>query len=188
MVLCLTAAAASAQMIRFGVKGGITMLSTDVKASVNSSERWEALKSKNVGWNAGLMARLNIPLTNVYVQPELIYSHASYKLTDNSGNSEKLKYGNIEIPVMLGFKVLFLNANVGPTFTVATMSDGDFYKIDRPDVGFQAGLGVTIKKITLDVRYHGYFSKKWKEIDFGDVTDKLQARDGYWGVSLGYFF
>lgn len=187
-VLCLTASTASAQMIRFGVKGGLTMLSTDVKGYLAMDDSpLSQFKSKDVGWNLGLMARVNLPLTNLYVQPELIYNHAAYEMVEEDGGSEKLKYGNIELPVLLGFKVLFLRANVGPVFTLGTLNSGNF-DVKRPDVGFQAGLGVTIKKITLDVRYHGYFEKKWKELTMDRVQDKLKANDGYWGVSLGYFF
>ena len=189
-VLCLTTIAASAQMVRFGVKGGITMLSTDVKgvASAGEGHRWTEFKSKDAGWNLGVMARINLPLTNLYVQPELIYNHAAYKIFDTDGKSAKLRYGNVELPVLLGFKILFLRANVGPTFTLATVDKNDVYEVKRPDVGFQAGLGATLGKITLDVRYHGYFAKKWKDINFNDITDKLKANDGYWGISLGYFF
>lgn len=189
-VLCLTTVTASAQMVRFGVKGGITMLSTDVKGVANSGQgnQWNEFKSKDAGWNLGLMARINIPLTNLYVQPELVYNHAAYQMFNANGTSEKLKYGNIELPVLLGFKILFLRANVGPTFTLAHMNDGDLFEVKRPDVGFQAGLGLTLKKVTLDVRYHGYFNKAWKDLNVSDVTSKLKANDGYWGVSLGYFF
>ena len=188
VVLCMVATTASAQLIRFGVKGGITMLSTDVKGVAGSDNRWTEFKSKDMGWNLGVMARINLPLTNLYVQPELLYNHAAYKVFDTSGKSAKLRYGNIELPVLLGFKILFLRANIGPTFTLATIDKNDVYKVERPDVGFQAGLGATIKNITIDVRYHGYFNKKWKDINFTDVGDKLKANDGYWGLSLGYFF
>jgi len=186
-VLCLTAGTASAQLLRFGVKGGLTMLSTDVKGVANSSSQWTDFKSRDMGWNLGVMARINLPLTNLYVQPELVYNHAAYKIFDTSGKSAKVRYGNVELPVLLGFKILFLRANLGPTFTLATADKNDVYKVDRPDIGFQAGLGVTIKNITLDVRYHGYFNKTRKEINFGDIKDKIKANDGYWGISLGYF-
>ncbi len=148
---------------------------------------WDEFKSKDMGWQAGLMARINLPLTNLYVQPELMYNHAAYQLF-NGGEREKLSYGTIELPVLLGFKILFLRANVGPTFTLANITGGDIYTIETPDVGFQAGLGVTIKKVTIDLRYQGYFAKKWKDIDLGDITRKLKANDGYMSVSLGYFF
>lgn len=188
-LLSLTAATASSQMIRLGVKGGLTMLSTDIDDVTNSSgSQWTEFKSKNMGWNLGLMARVNIPLTGLYVQPELIYNHAAYRMFDTSGKSSKIKYANIELPVLLGFKILFLRANVGPTFTLATIDDGDLFKVERPDVGFQAGLGVTVKKFAIDVRYHGYFNKAWNDIKISDVGNKIKANDGYWGVSLGYFF
>ena len=189
-VLSLTAATASAQLVRLGAKAGLTMLSTDVKGVSNAAQgtRWDQFKSKNIGWQAGLMARINLPLTNLYVQPELMYNHATYQLLKTGGESEKLNYANIELPVLLGFKLLFLRANVGPTFTLANITGGDVYTIKTPDVGFQAGLGVTVKKVTIDLRYQGYFAKKWKDIDLSDVAQKLKANDGYLNLSLGYFF
>ena len=187
--LALLAASAQAQMLKIGAKAGVTMLATDVK-DVNAvqNDRWDEFKSKEMGWQAGLMARVGVPLTGLYVQPELMYNHASYQVSKAGGGSEKLSYGNIEMPVLLGFKLLFLNAHVGPTFTLAEMNGDDIYKVSTPDVGFQAGLGLTLKKVTLDLRYQGYFEKKWKEIDLSDVTQKLKANDGYWALSLGFFF
>ena len=186
-LLCLTAGTASAQLLRFGVKGGVTMLSTDVKAAASSSSAWSEFKSKDAGWNLGVMARINIPLSGLYIQPELVYNHAAYEMRNlGSGGTEKLKYGNFELPVLLGFKILFLRANVGPTFTLSHMSSGDF-DVKRPDIGFQAGLGVTLGKFTADVRYHGYFNKNWKDLKISDVSQTLKANEGYWGISLGYF-
>ena len=189
-VLCLTAATASAQLVRFGVKGGLSMHSTDIKGDwlVGGDQIIDAnMKSKNVGYHFGIMSRISIPLTGLYVQPELVYNHAAYKL--EIGNTETVKYNNIELPVLLGFKILFLRLQAGPTFTLGSFnSDGDIFDIKRPDVGFQAGLGLTIKNITLDVRYQGYFEKKWKDIHFEDLGNKFKANDGFWNVSLGYFF
>ncbi len=205
-VLALTATAATAQPIRLGVKAGLSMLSTDVagvrgvagnhSVAKGDHDPWNEFKSKDVGWNAGLMARINLPLTNLYVQPELTYNHGSYEFTQSipvSGVTpgpvtEKISHGTLELPVLLGFKVLFLNAHVGPTFTLASFTGGDVYKIATPDVGFQAGLGLTLKKVTLDVRYQGYFAKKWKDVGLYDVTQKLKANDGYLNLSVGYFF
>jgi hypothetical protein len=196
-VFSLTATAATAQPIRLGVKAGLTMLSTDVKGEGAISDSWNEFRSKDIGWNVGLMARINLPLTNLYVQPELLYNHANYRFTQKnplfSGSTgqtvtERLTHGTIELPVLLGFKVLFLNAQLGPTFTLANLTDGEVYKIKTADVGFQAGLGLTLKKVTIDLRYQGYFAKKWNDIGLFDVTQKLKANDGYLGLSVGYFF
>ncbi|MDR0955160.1 MAG: PorT family protein [Rikenellaceae bacterium] len=189
-VLTLTTATASAQLFRLGVKGGVSMLATDVKAvsDAGQSDQWDEFKSKGLGWNAGLMARINVPLIGLYVQPELLYNHATYQMFDKSGKSTDVDYGNIELPVLVGFKFLFLRVNAGPTFTLANIEGSDVLAIEKPSVGFQAGVGLGLKKFTLDVRYQGYFDKEWGDIKFDDVTDKLKTNDGYWGVSLGYFF
>lgn len=189
--LALTAAA-SAQPIRLGLKAGMSMHSTDIGAAQavwqGQPNAWSDFASKDIGWHAGLMARINLPLTGLYVQPELLYNHTSYELARDAGGTEKLTHGTIELPVLLGFKVLMLNANVGPTFTLANITGGDIYTIESPSVGWQAGLGVTLKDLAIDVRYQGYFEKRWKEIGAGDVVDQLKANGGYWNVSLGYFF
>lgn len=189
VILLLTVSAASAQMIRLGAKAGLSMLATDVRSGeASDGNLYDEFKSKDIGWHAGLMARIKLPLTNLHVQPELLYTHATYQLLEADGSSEKLTSGNIELPVLLGFKVLFLNAHVGPTFTLANMTGGEVYTIETPDVGFQAGVGLTLKRVTLDLRYQGYFAKKWKDLDLGDVTRQLKANDGYFNLSVGYFF
>ncbi|MCD8186191.1 MAG: PorT family protein [Rikenellaceae bacterium] len=189
-VLAAAATAVSAQPIRFGAKFGITMLSTDIKGAQydGASRMQDEFESKNVGWNLGFFSRIEIPMTAMYVQPELVYNHAAYRLRTGDGSGQTVRYGNIELPVLVGFKILFLRANLGPTFTLATINTSGDYDVKRPDMGYQAGLGLTYFNLTIDVRYHGNFNNKWKFNTISDNIQKLKANEGYWGLSLGYFF
>lgn len=187
--MTLTATAASAQPLRLGVKGGLTSLSTDINGRVgDNNNQFAELTSKSVGWQLGFMGRVSIPLTNIYIQPELMFNHAGYTYRPEDERKSNISYNNIELPVLLGFKILFLNAHIGPVFTLGTFENHDIYKIKRPDFGFQAGLGFTYHQLTFDIRHHGYFSKNWKNVNFSDINDKVKANEGYWSFSFGYFF
>lgn len=183
------ATVATAQPIRLGVKGGLSFLSTDIGGKVgDGSDKLATLESKTVGWQLGLMGRFSIPMTGVYLQPELIFNHAGYDYRPEGDKKKNISYNNIELPVLLGFKVLFMNAHFGPTFTLGTFDNNDLYQIKRPDVGFQFGLGLTFSQITLDIRHQTYFKSNWKNLNFSEVHDKIKANEGYWTFSVGYFF
>ncbi len=184
IISLLFAGTLAAQPLQFGVKAGLTMLSTDVRSWNDAREK---LKANDVGFTAGIMARLNLPVPGLYVQPELIWNNARYKITDSEGKKTKEAYNNLELPVLVGFKLLFFRANVGPVFNLKTFEKGsNNYDIHRPDIGYQAGFGVTLRKFEVDFRYHGYFGKSTKGFSAEHLNDKIKVKNSYLSLTLGF--
>ena len=182
--MCLAALNAGAQ-VRFGAKAGVSLLSADVRSV---SDGISKVKSKDAGFSFGVMSRIQVPIVGVFVQPELMYNHAQYTITSSAGMPTKANYNNIEAPVMVGWKFLFLDMYAGPVFNLGTFGSGDV-KVYHPNMGWQAGLGLSLFRILqVDARYHGYFSGRFNKFSIDGNVGKVKVTDGMWLVTVGHFF
>lgn len=182
------AGSALSQPIRLGVKAGVSTLNTDIR---NIHDVRRELKSRDVGFTAGIMMRLSVPFTGIYAQPELMYNYARYDFIYEDGSRSKLSYHNIELPVLFGYKILIFRANVGPVFNLKTFNKGsNYFDVYRPDVGYIAGVGATLWKFDIDLRYHGYFQKTVKHRDLNDVhlNDDMKVNNGMITLTVGTYF
>ena len=193
IVLALTASTAYGQFFTIGPKIGISSSSIKVKdvesiASGNSS----------VGFHAGLFSRITI--AGFYVQPELTFTSAGGEIKySDSGNGNldqitELTYNKLDVPVMLGMRFAkFLRINAGPSFSLILSEDArnkgtvDEVKSNYKNatVGYQAGVGLDIGKITLDLRYEGGLSKLGDEINIANESFATDMRNNLWLFSLG---
>jgi len=140
----------------------------------------------------GAFARLG---KKVYLQPELLFMKRNGKLTDESASENQiaLKINTIDLPLMLGIKVLDLKAaNVrimaGPVASFVinktitsenwdeTITKDDFNNMNW---GLQFGAGVDVLFLTLDVRY---------EIGLNDVSklENFSLKNNMFTVGLGW--
>jgi len=85
-------------------------------------------------------------------------------------------FTNLDIPVMLGFDVLFLEAKIGPVAHLHLNSASDLFDIDGYDdrfdtatYGFRAGIGIDWGDINFGLEYEGNFSKFGEHITIGDT-------------------
>lgn len=117
------------------------------------------------GFNFGAFARLG---TKVYLQPELLYCIKKGQSTSGAAN-QKLDLKTIQVPVLLGFKLIDLKlasirAFTGPAMSIvmnnssitysgvtAGLYDTKNFKNNIWD--WQLGAGVDVGMITFDVRY-----------------------------------
>lgn len=175
--------------VKFGVKVGIQTQSLDMVKSQFSTP----LSAKNTfGYQIGLMSRLS--LASVYLQPELVYAHNGFDL-EGAATTQRLAVNTLEVPVLVGIKVLFLRFFAGPSFNLLTETKN---KSDRPSinssffksaVGYQIGAGVELGGLNVDLRYGGQFKAPVQTIstDFVpwfNVKTKMNA----WQINVGYFF
>lgn len=154
-VLMLLASSAFAQIpgISFGPKIALNFS----KFSTNYDEVEASMKP---GFDLGLFARFG---NKLYLQPELTYSFQSSKIkniADEMANFS-LKTSTLDVPVLIGYKLLDLGAGnlrafAGPNFSFVLGDNFDeFGNAASFNVGGQAGLGIDLLKLTIDVRY-GY--------------------------------
>lgn len=153
--------------IRFGVKAGIQTQSLKMQCM-----NWNELsKSNNFGYQLVVMAQ--VPLGPVYLQPEIFYSSARFKLQGDLLNpdgtmaesdvSAKYSVNTVQLPVLVGIKLLFLRVFAGPSFNLLTDTSNKSGKegvsfnssVTKSAVAFQVGAGVEIGKFNIDIRYDG---------------------------------
>ena len=150
-----------------GIKGGInsSKITTD---NYTGDYTFNNFKSDaKSGYNVGAFARLG---TKIYLQPELLYCVRNSQSTDATGTaSQSVKLKTIQVPILLGFKLIDLKlasirAFTGPAMSFpmssskvtydgisAGITDTKNYKNNIWD--WQLGAGVDVGMITLDCRY-----------------------------------
>jgi hypothetical protein len=156
----------------------------------------DSIKSSfSSGFHVGAFARIG---KKVYLQPELYYTLQGSVLTSNLSNwKQKITIGTLDIPVLVGFKIINLKAinwrimvgpmasfivnskinNVNSAINPVTSAD-----LKKTNWYIQAGTGVDFLFLTLDLRYQLGLNKM--------ITDAAKATfnasNNLWVVSLGF--
>lgn len=193
--------AANAQL-KFGVKGGVnsSYIKMDDIISVSGGEKYslEGIKSGTVGFHAGLMTR--VTFFGVFIQPELYFSSTGgeVEVTDlitQDVSIRKMEFKKLDIPVLVGFKFGPARINAGPVASIIIDSKADLIekagyeeKIKGATFGYQAGVGIDILSISLDVRYEGNLSKLGEGVNIGGNDFEFDSRNPQFIFSLGIFF
>lgn len=170
-------------------------ISAGIKGGINSG--WAAPRPGNedteskIGWGFGGFLRAGIPLVGLHVQPELLVTQRGAKFSEN-GETNTYTLTNIDVPVMLGksFAAGLIHIQAGPEFSLVlndkfeTEAGGLTVESD-PNInssllGWQAGIGVNIPKITIDLRYQGTFSNL--------TEDNANYRPNAVWLTVGYKF
>jgi hypothetical protein len=150
-----------------GLKAGINSSKITTDNPTVTGYTFSDFKSDTkAGYNIGAFARLG---TKVYLQPELLYCVKNGETSFMSGTvskSQSVKLKTIQIPVLLGFKLIDLKLALIRAFTGPAMSfvssgssvESNLANVDPKNFknniwDWQLGAGVDLAMITLDVRY-----------------------------------
>ena len=152
----------------FGFKGGL-----NYNANGNyykSIEEAAEHPDRNVGYHFGVFGKLG---GKIFFKPELVYTN-----TKSDYDSESFNMQKIDAPLLVGFRFLkLLNVFGGPSLQYILESDFDGISIDSIEndftVGINFGVGVTIYKVGIDLRYEIGLSKNVAEF-IGE--DGLESR------------
>ena len=176
VLMALLGSAAMAQSgTGFGIKAGLSYNKNgDLIGSVSDATEniVEGAEGKT-GYHIGFWGKLDFP--KVYIRPELVFSKT--KSTYNvDGDSNDYDISKLDLPVLLGVKVVGpLHVFAGPAFQYTLNNDlGDLEVEDVENdftVGLNAGVGVNLGKIGLDVRYERGFSENEARIISNNITD-----------------
>lgn len=203
IIMAMVALPGMAQL-NYGLKAGVSSTSItmdDIKTVSSGTQSYsiEKLEGMNYGFHAGLFARVEI--LKFFVQPELLFSTRTteYKVTDIlSSDVEEVKqrFSKIDLPVMVGVKFGPARINAGPVGTLLINTPEEL--IDDPDLeviygrmsfGYQAGVGIDISKLTVDLRYEGSLKKYQTLIENSAGTEfSLDDRPNAILLSLGIIF
>lgn len=181
---------------KFGFKGGLS--SFDLQPSdliITSNEELKQLglsvDQADLGVHFGIMTQINI--ANFFIQPEVLLNSNSvnYRVTDiNSPDLGhdllKEKYQHVDIPVIIGARLGPLRVGGGPTGHVFMNSTSELFKFSeysqtfkKLTYGWQAGIGLDLWSVHLDLRYEGNFDKFGEHITWNGQQynfDKSPAR------------
>lgn len=186
---------AQAQFLNWGIKGGVNYnVNGDVYALDSSDEIIDTFSSsEEVGYHVGLLTEIKLPLF-LYIRPELIYTHteSSYDFGDDKG---RLKMDKLELPVLLGFRVLKIGRFFfGPNFSYiidTKLSAPESIKnvsYDDFTVSGQVGLGLNFGKIGADIRWEtGFTDSQASFINDTLVPDNSDLNFGYADTSHSQF-
>jgi Outer membrane protein beta-barrel domain len=196
--LCLFAFQANAQ-IRFGFRGGLSSSQLNSE-TIQQNGVSVAIKDANYGYHLGVFGRLKFG-DHWYLQSEAMFNSSSvdFEVTDfGDGLVNKVlteKYRNLDIPLMVGYKLGPLRAEAGPTGHVYVASKSELEEIGSYDrrfndfnLGYQAGLGLDIWKLTLDLRYEGNFEKFGSHMNIGGEQINFTQRPARWLMTVGFSF
>ena len=190
-MLLIVGVGAMAQLpnFAFGIKGG---------ANFSKLKTKEDLTDENsiAGYHVGVFTRLG--LAGMYLQPELYFgSKGSDFVKVNTGSnsvaaSGKVRFTTLDLPVLLGTKIgpgkLNLRFMAGPvvsfvinentTFDSAYKNISDFGNYKKQNWAYQAGTGVDLGNLTVDLRYEGGLSNVSR-------SDEYNQKQNLFHLSLG---
>lgn len=169
-VALMMAAPAQAQLIKFGVKGGLNMTKLDA----------EGLKSDNsTGFFIGPMAEITLPIVGLGVDGAVMFSQRG---------KDEFKQQGLEIPVNLKFSF-----GLGSMLGAYLAAGPDFFynfkdlKVEggeakKAQVALNLGAGVKLlRKLQVGLNYQIPMGNSF-EIENVDIKNKT------WQVSLAYMF
>ncbi|MDF3077818.1 MAG: hypothetical protein K0S09_1707 [Sphingobacteriaceae bacterium] len=189
LLLTLGVTAAFAQSFNLGIKGGLNL--AKLQSNLTSEEN-------RLGFQVGAWARIGA--VGFYVQPELYLGSKGSNFTSivqqngtEVSQEEKVSFTTLDLPVLVGTKIGVSNLNVrfmgGPVVSFildkenptsgAYQSITDFHNYKNNALGLQAGAGIDISKLSIDLRYEAGLTNVSK-------SDKYEQKSNLWHLSLGY--
>jgi len=161
-LLFFIVATSKAQIFTIGPKLGISNTTLSLKDNIDDYKAGDAKYS----YHGGVFARIKI--TGFYIQPEAYFNSVQGEYTDatNPNDVKTLEFNQnkIDMPILIGWKMGPLRINAGP---VASFNLGDEVDFDNSVseyksavFAYQAGIGVDISKLIIDLRYEGNLSNQ----------------------------
>ena len=179
----LMAMPAQAQLLKWGVKGGVNMTKIDWDGGYKGN------KDNSTGFFIGPMAEFNIPIVGLGVDASLLFAQRGIKVSE--GNDDiTVKQNGIDIPVNLKYTIglgslLGIYVAAGPDFFF-DFKKKDYVDRKKAQVALNLGAGVKLlKHLQVGVTYQLPMgdSFTWEE-----AGKALGAKNKTWQVSAAYLF
>ena len=210
MVVSYSASSQYDPAFRFGIKAGANLSNINGSNDLSLSSGGNAFNFKDndnrsLGFAGGVFFRFG---RTFYVQPEILLSQKGGKFNvykdgvQNSDGKVDVRFSNLDVPVLFGVRVAkFFRINVGPMASLRMSSNGKIgdsfddvtgdnssttFK-NRLAYGYQAGVGIDLGRLSLDVRYEGNFTDVVK-INFDNATTASQfgKKSNAFQATLGF--
>ncbi len=194
---------------RFGLKGGVNLSNirgNDLSlGSGGSAFNFKDNSNRSTGFVGGVFMRFG---RNFYIQPEFLFSQKggtfnAYKdgLTNEEGKVD-VRFSNCDVPVLIGGRIgKVFRINVGPVASLRLTNNGkigdsfrnytgenaqDEYN-NNVTFGYQAGVGLDLGRLSLDVRYEGNLNDV-VSIQYGNQNTATQfgRQSNLWQATVGF--
>ena len=199
--IAATFATVAQAQFKAGIKGGVTTynmkLGDFLVTNGDAAEDFGlAVKDAKFGYQFGLWARLG---KGLHLQPEILFStnKVEYAITEGGDTFVgEETYANIDVPIMAGIKLGPLRAQAGPVARFFLGSDDKLANIiddyesdhDRLKIGYQAGVGLDLWRVQLDLRYEGSLKHFGDAISVGGQDFGLDGKAGRVVATVGVSF
>lgn len=207
-VVCLLAVstvnAQSHKWFWVGAKAGLTSTASNVEMD---GESIQGVFDGAMGYNAGLMFRLNVPISifSIHLQPEVMYNWQKGDLKNPQTGKVEIKdvaINELTLPILagVGMDLGLFNARVqaGPVVTFnsnasLTGPNANTAAINWQDVSYTwaAGAGIDLFNfLMVDFRLLGGWKEGCAPKSIGDLFnfDNINGETNTWYVSLGVMF
>lgn len=168
--------------IHVGIKGGANYSDMPSSGGFNLKD--------GAGYFGGAMARFDVG--RFYIQNEILYSEKSSKIEKTPLlESRNIKWKSVEIPLVVGYKVLDLTTMNVRVFGGGVCSyvidesisgfnhfKNAYKKFDKSNIGYQVGAGIEMWKFTVDLIYQG---------GLNNVSKDFNSKVNSFSLSIGYF-
>jgi hypothetical protein len=187
VVSLMVAIPSQAQLIRFGVKGGVNYNSTSFSGNVSSKDY--------VGYFFGPTVDLKVPFLGFGVDGSLLYSQKGISADDANSKSQAVK--EILLPINLKYTIGSSVAGVflftGPQFAFNLDKNGNDeqrdYSFKSSNLSFNFGLGLKILNNFQVAADYNIPISKTADYKFEDSTTYISnCKTKGWMFSLAYMF
>ncbi|RAJ12928.1 outer membrane beta-barrel protein [Olleya aquimaris] len=149
----------------FGIKGGLNYNGNgDYFESISNSYQ---NPEENIGYHVGIFGKLG---NKVYFRPELIYTS-----TTSDYDAGTFDFKKLDAPLLVGVKILGpISVFGGPSLQYVLDSDFENATVNNIEndftVGLNFGIGFSINKVGLDLRYERGFNNNEATIINNNMT------------------
>ncbi len=144
-----------------------------------------------LGFQAGLFGKLDLKLITLETRLMFHSTSVNYTLNGDNGtigsNIRSESFNNLDIPLLIGIDVLFLNLFAGPVAHIHLDATSELIELQQlsarfsaAEYGWRAGFGVNVGKLDLTLEYEGNFSRfgdhifiAGRQFDFGTSPSRL---------------
>ncbi len=183
--------------VHFGAKLGIHSFDlNDPSDIILQDDQSIQFTEAKMGFQGGVYTRIEIG--RGFIEPRIMLHSTSVEYTfdgENGGlfnNVVEEKFTNLDIPLLIGTKLLFFDVYGGPVAHINMQTTSDLFDWDEYDemfstanYGYRLGLGFDIGKINIGVEYEGNFSAFGDHISIGGQQFSFDDRPSRVIANLG---
>ena len=185
--------------VKIGTRIGISTYNLNPE-TIEAQSLSIAIRQANYGFHFGFFLRGHFS-KRFYLQPEILFNSNSvdYEANDLTLGLIKSVFGEnyqyLDLPILFGYKLGPFHIEGGPVGHAYLASKTELEllniyenRLNNFHLGYQAGIGLDIFRLVLDVRFEGSFNKFGDQIYLEGTSTPFSQNANRWVVTIGYAF